>query len=752
MRSKANSRPYIILIALLLLGWSHTIAQTLNKPIPADNPNIAGNSPWTAVCASADFNEYFVKFTWNTPLVNGDNSFILELSDANGSFATPTQLASDNTKNTNFNFDFKFSLPTTARGEGYKMRVRSTSPAKTSPASDAFSMYYIDFKSSLLISPNGNGNIPSGGSIELCDGNSATLAVHNVANAETYRYNWYRSGTPLEEKSNSITISQAGIYMVEVDYGSICSGSANTLSNDIEISTGASLGIAINDPSKTALCSGETETLEANIMGQGLTYTWFKNGAAITGPVVDAHTYIVDASVPGFEGDYAVEIDGDGTCLERSAAVSITNAGDFTVTRGNDPNIVLLPSQTKTLSVSTTASSPVYQWYKDGVIVPGEITSTLIIDQQGEYFARVSQSGGACAATAIDSESTTAVVPASFEISVAYATEYEDCNNTSIVLEIDAINALDDQGTKTDVTADLIGNFTYQWKKDGVVVNGATARSISLTDISENGVYELDAVLESYTPTSNSLNVLLLVNEDLNITASSLVSCNDSESITISTTTDLSSATFDWMKDGVDLNIATETLNVSETGKYQLVVYRNGCPLPSNEVTIAPLDDSLITLNSPETVVFPSGGSKTVTASGGTSYQWLDMNNALLSDSPSVTFTEEGSYLLVANIENCEITKQITVVLQDTFKVPNVITVNGDGINDQWIIPNTYSRNKDINVLIYNAKGEVILNVVDYQNNWPESTTAFSKQNMVFYYKIKTSKEVLKQGTITIIR
>lgn len=752
MRSKTNSRPYIILIAFLLLGWSHTIAQTLNKPVPADNPNMAGNSPWTAVCASADFNEYYVKFTWNTPLVNGDNSFILELSDANGSFAAPTQLASDNTKNTSFNFDFRFELPNTARGDGYKLRVRSTSPAKTSPASDAFSMYYIDFKSSLLISPNGNGNIPAGGAIELCDGNSATLAVHNVTNPETYQYNWYRSGTPLGEKSHSITISQAGIYMVEVDYGSICSGSANTLSNDIEITTGASLGIAINDPSKTALCSGETEILEANIMGQGLTYTWFKNGIAITGPIVDAHTYTVDASVPGFEGDYAVEIDGDGTCLERSASVTITNAGDFTVTRGNEPNIVLLPSQTKTLSVTTSASSPVYSWYKDGAILPGETTNSLDIDQPGVYFARVSQSGGACAATAIDSESTTAVVPASFEISIAYASEYEDCKNNSMVLEIDAINAVDDQGAKTDVTADLIGNFTYQWKRDGVAVSGATASSISLTDISENGQYELDAVVESYSPSSNALNVLLLVNEDLTITASSLVSCNDSETITISTTTDLSSSTFDWIKDGVNLNISTEALNVSQTGKYQLVVYRNGCPLPSNEVTISPFDDSLITLDSPETVVFPSGGSKTVTASGGTAYQWLDMNNTLLSNSSSVTFSEEGSYLLIANIDNCEITKQLTVALQDTFKVPNVITVNGDGINDQWIIPNTYSRNKDINVLIYNSIGEVILNVVDYQNNWPESTMAFSKQNMVFYYKIKSSKEVLKQGTITIIR
>jgi gliding motility-associated-like protein len=98
------------------------------------------------------------------------------------------------------------------------------------------------------------------------------------------------------------------------------------------------------------------------------------------------------------------------------------------------------------------------------------------------------------------------------------------------------------------------------------------------------------------------------------------------------------------------------------------------------------------------------------------------------------------------------VTKTLKVVLQETFKVPNVITVNGDGINDLWIIPNTYSLNKDINVVIYNSKGEEVLNVFDYQNNWPTSSMAFAQQNMVFYYMVKTAKEVLKQGTITVIR
>ena len=45
-----------------------------------------------------------------------------------------------------------------------------------------------------------------------------------------------------------------------------------------------------------------------------------------------------------------------------------------------------------------------------------------------------------------------------------------------------------------------------------------------------------------------------------------------------------------------------------------------------------------------------------------------------------------------------------------------------------------------------------ILNEFDYSNSWPSSSMAFPRQNMVFYYKIRNAKEVLKQGTITVIR
>ncbi|MEJ2583582.1 MAG: gliding motility-associated C-terminal domain-containing protein [Robiginitalea sp.] len=749
-------RRKLLLTTALLCGFlwiQEGSAQVLNAPEAAPNQTPPpGTNPWSAACASDSFNDYWVRFTWAPPLVNSDNEFILELSNATGDFANAVELARDDSKNTVFDFYFQFSLPQDTRGEGYRLRVRSTSPARTSPASDPYPMYYLDVTSSLTIRPQGQSDYGDG-TAEVCDGNTITLEVYGLPNSNTYQYNWYRSGTPLSENGPSISVAQSGMYAVELDFGS-CSGSGNTLSDLIDVTTGNSLGIAINPPAVSALCSGETVSLEANITGQGLTYTWYKDGTAITSPAIDNSSLLVDAGVPGFEGDYQVEIFGDDACVERSAAITITNAGDFTVTRENPANILVLPGQSANLSVSTDASGVTYQWYRDGNSISGATNTSLSVSdaETGEYFVRVTLTGGACSSTSVDSESTTVVAPSSLGVEIAYNGDYTPCTNISTVLEVTRVVALDPAGNETDITSDVLNDMTFQWYLNENPVSGATASSISLTDISENGDYHVEAAISSYSPVSNDLPVQLRVNETLDITSSDLTVCGPAEPVTLSTSRDLTGETYDWYRDGIALNQSTPVVAVSSPGTYQLVLETNGCPLPSNEITLNSLDENLIAVDPGEDIRIPEGTSRVVTATGGDSYRWYNSQNTEISNASTVSLTEEGSYLLIANIGGCEVSKAVTVAYLDTFKVPNVISVNGDGINDQWVIPNSYSGKPDVIVTIYNDKGEEVLNVNNYQNNWPASTASFSRQNMVFYYKIRNAEKTLKQGTITVIR
>lgn len=749
-----NSNRIIFLLILVLLGISRISGQTLNKPTPADNPNLPGNSIWTAACASADFNEYYINFTW-LPTVQADNEFILELSDADGLFTDPTELSRVSDKNTDFDFDFDFALPSNTRGDGYRFRVRSTSPAKTSPASDAFEMYYIDYNSSLRIREVGDTASTPAQKIELCNGGTTTLEVYDIPNRETYRYNWYKDTSPytIAGHGPTIEVSEGGYYVVELDYGATCSGSSNTQSLSVEVKLGSNVGLALNPPAKTAYCSGESAApLEANMNYPDLYYTWYKDGTVIQASTLGAYSYTINTNDAQFPGDYTVKVQGDGICTETSDPVTITQSGIFTVTRNNPANMVLLPNTAVNLSVSADISPVTYQWYRDGLPVSGATGNTHNATTVGVYHAEVSLVNGSCTSTKI-SESTTVVLPNSFEFTIAYATEYTDCVNTSIALEVFQIHAVHADGTKTEVTPDLISAFAYQWSKDGTVISGANTKSISLTDIEENGSYVVSGTLDSFSSVSNALPVRLLTNETLGISSDATIICNTGDLVNISTSSDLTGETFRWMKDGVAVVSNSPTLAVNEAGTYQLIVEKYGCDLKSNTVAILPLDEGLVSLSTGnDEIVFPEGGSRSISASGADSYQWLDENNVLLGETDSVTLTLEGSYMVVATLNGCQITKTFTVSYQDTFGVPNVITANGDGFNDHWVLPNTYTKDPEVNVIIYNHKGEVVFNQFQYQNNWPETSLAFPKQNMVFYYTIKKGSKTLKKGTITVIR
>ncbi|NAS31595.1 gliding motility-associated C-terminal domain-containing protein [Flavobacteriaceae bacterium R38] len=723
----------LMLCAVLFLSLSLTFGQNLRRPTPQ----------FTAPCASASFNTFNVRFQWDGPLVNSDNVFILELSDETGSFSNAVQLASDNTQNTTFDFIFNFAFPSDIRGDNYRVRVRSTSPALTSPESDAFPAYFLNVDQNLTITGFGSGIVA------VCDGSSTTLEVLNFPGEPAYR--WFRNRNPIPipgETGSTLEVTQPGFYFAEVDYGDFCSGS--TFSNETEVIMNPVNNIAINGPANVELCPGFTYQLEANVNSTALTYRWFKDGVLINTPGF-VPTISVDPANPA--GTYTLETttNNSAACVEVSAPVVIT-VPNLNVTVSQPSNVLLLPGDSIDLDITTTADNPSYAWFRDGSLLSGETNSTLTVINPGVYRGRVTQGTGC-----IVDEFTTDVtveLPQSINITVAPQGAYSECDQTSTILEVNTIQAVTTSGNTIDVKTQLINNFSYQWLKANTPITGETGNTLTISDASLNDLYSLRATISSFNIVSNDFDVKLRIDETVTISSDGQISCDGSSLINISSDVTDASYTYEWFRDNILIASETSpTLATNLAGAYRLGVTAFGCTVFSNEIIISPFDSSIVTVDAPEVIVIPEGSFRIVTASGADNYQWFNEENIEISSSASVTLSEEGQYVLRAFVGTCQVIRRFTVQFQDSFAVPNVISPNSDGINDLWIIPNRFAFNPDIEVIIYDPNGALVFRANGYQNNWPESNLTYSLAKPIFYYKIiSRENEVLKQGTITLIR
>ena len=136
-------------------------------------------------------------------------------------------------------------------------------------------------------------------------------------------------------------------------------------------------------------------------------------------------------------------------------------------------------------------------------------------------------------------------------------------------------------------------------------------------------------------------------------------------------------------------------------------------------------------------------------------------NNVSTSLNPSHQFSEIGTYQITAIVEyDCyteTVTQNITVVdCSDTiipilpFEFPNVITPNGDGINDLFEIENLPENTE---VIILNRWGNLVYSSANYQNNWDgKDTSGKELADGVYTYKFTTEKGTIGHGFVHLVR
>jgi hypothetical protein len=303
-----------------------------------------------------------------------------------------------------------------------------------------------------------------------------------------------------------------------------------------------------------------------------------------------------------------------------------------------------------------------YNWYKDNgvstppTLVAGATGPQYRVTAEGVYYVETNY--GTCTSESYSNRVTVTSSGA----------------GSSVTIDSSLGNPFCSGGDGTILTATSASGNSYVWKKDNVVINGATTRSITAT---EEGVYSVDVDFGGCTA-NGSINL-----KSNGFTASIDVAdeykLKEGELLKVNITTDATNPKIEWFLNGNAIQGATGTsYTVATIGNYKAVISQTaGCVVTKE-----------------------------------------------------FSFKVRSETGLVTNL------------------IPNILKLSG--ANPYWNIPDVY-KNDATKVIIISSNGDKVLDVVNYQGDWPQTAIDFKNVNPVYYYVIQSDTGE-KKGSITVIK
>jgi hypothetical protein len=326
-------------------------------------------------------------------------------------------------------------------------------------------------------------------SLSLNSGGSASFSVSAIG-LGTLAYQWRKNGVSIPGATAaiysipSVSTINAAAYSVVVGniFGKVTSADAILSINGPAAIVVQPVSLSVNSGKPAVFSVGATGTAP-------ISYQWRKNGLNISNAT--SASYSIPAVSAGDAANYDVQVsNAQGSVASGSVSLSINAPPSILV----QPSSIALNSGTLgAFTVTATGTSPInYQWRKNGVNIIGANSPSFSISpvttlDAGSYDVVVSNIAGSVnsgsVALSVNTLASITAQPASVSPGVGGSAQFS-------------------------VLATGNGPLTYQWKKNGSNIPGATASTYTLNSVSAQDEGSYSVLVTNLAGTVNSATAL----------------------------------------------------------------------------------------------------------------------------------------------------------------------------------------------------------------------------------------------------